>query len=198
LVAVADAADVRASSQCGRHKADLLVRGWGLGQPSLYVDAVLSCCAAPPGLAVGVGGAVRDCVGMAPAELRGIIQHARPLGHLVACAEAKRKKYARWHLQERLVPVAADSYGGFGVELQAFIKRAAEHAASARGLPSTGFKRFWRTALECELHRVFADSVRAHLSQQERGLPPTSGSRRRRLLGGWNLEEATLEVEALG
>ena len=93
--------------------------------------------------------------------------------------------------------MAADSYGGFGAPLHVFIKRAAEHAVTARGIPSTGFKRFWRAALECELHRVFADSVHANLWTQGRGLPATSGSRRRRLQGGWTIEDASPEVEAL-
>jgi hypothetical protein len=140
---------------------------------------------------------VRACVGSDRAALRDVIQHARPLGHLAACEEAKRKKYERWNLQERLVPIAADSYGGFGVPLQQYIKRTAEHAAFARGLPSTGFKHFWRTALECELHRVFADSVHSHLTQQRRNLPVLIRYRHNRTRGGWSMQDALQEVMAL-
>lgn len=184
-----------APAECRRCRADLLVRGiGGLGFQPIFVDVVLSACVSPPGLR-HVSKSVTDCVGMRPPRLRDAIELVTPLRHLASSEESKHAKYAAWQLQHSLVPAACDSYGGMGLHLQGFIKRVAAHATAALGAPSRGFLSFWRTALECELHRGFAQSFAAHFWSQTRGIPASQG----RTLRGtreWGLGHARAEVEA--
>jgi len=136
-------------------------------------------------------------MGLAEPDLRDVIERVAPLKHLLAAQASKRIKYRAWGLQHHhLVPAACDSYGGMGGDLHMFIKRVAAHATTALGAPSGGFLRFWRTALECEVHRAFAQSAGAHFWQQARGIPSSNGMALR-ATRTWGLGQARAEAEAL-